>query len=256
MRLLSFVLTAAFFTLCLGLTPVVADGDKSPGSANEESALPQKYLKICKFGTPFLVPWLDDLNLCDQDYGFHSMNAWAFARGDIALDTRDVIYANGIDYLAGEHAGTTLGRIMDRPSSFGAGTVHFSRPYRPGEWEKELDLPDYNGPRKIGSTAITSRLIIPNVRLFGQPVLAKCLHDAPYTLPVEHDNAYCFLTGITPDNGIVSMQVRTDPNRDGHWPISPGPWTEKDWSPMQAPLNEIEEIWHQMRKGGESFSCN
>ncbi len=160
--------------------------------ASAQDAFPQKYLKICKFGTPFLVPWLDDLNLYDQDYGFHSMNAWAFARGDIALDTSDVIHANGIEYFAGVHAGTTLGRILDRPSSFGAGTVSFSRPYRPGEWEKELDLPEYAGPRKIGSTSILSRLVIPNVELFGQPVVAECLHAAPYTLPVEHDNAVCF----------------------------------------------------------------
>lgn len=217
----------------------------------------QKFLKVCKFGTPFLVPWLDDLNLYDQNFGFHSMNAKAFARGDIALDISDVIYANGIEYFAGVHAGTTLGRILDRPSSFGAGTVHFSRPYRPGEWEEKLDLPDYDGPRKIGSTAITSRLVIPNVQLFGQPVVAKCLHTSPYSLPVEHDNANCLLHGRSPDNGRLSIWMRTNPDRDGHWPIAPGPWKEKDWSPMQAPLNEIEEIWHQMRKGGDaSFSCD
>ncbi len=74
--------------------------------ASAQDALPQKYLKVCTFGTPFLVPWLNDLNLYDEDYGFHSMNANAFARGDVALDTSKIIYANGIEYFAGEHAGT------------------------------------------------------------------------------------------------------------------------------------------------------
>lgn len=79
------------------------------------------------------MPRLDDLYLYDQDYGVHSMNAKAFARGDIALDTSGIIHANGIEYFAGEHAGATLGRILDRLSSFGAGAVSFSRPYRSGE---------------------------------------------------------------------------------------------------------------------------
>lgn len=188
-------------------------------------------VELCVFGTGFKVPLIPQLHGHEE---FHK-NA---ETNELQIDVTGLLVFSA--YRRTPDASPILDSILGRKSSYALRQLKIGNISKARRQKWSNVRPSFR-TRPGGTIRFTPE----QLKFFGHPIQFVCSKGLP-VYSDDPDTHSCLGIGLGPGKSSLSFSFSTGRDLDGHWPISPQNWEERNWQSWATPLKEIEDAIQKM----------